>query len=108
MDDTGNAAKWIFEMKTPEGSEIRVYERDRWTVIPWNLTRSKEIVTMDTIVSPSDLFDKNGPQILEKGRLSSAQTRSIELRGNVYTLTFKSANASIIMTFDAATGALIE
>jgi hypothetical protein len=108
VDDTGKAAKWIFEMKTVAGSEIRVFERDTWTVIPWNLTKTKEIVTMDTIVSPSDLFNKSGPQILEMGRLSSAQTRSLELRGNVYTLTFKSASASTIMTFDAATGALIE
>jgi len=108
LDDTGKAAKWVFEMQSIAGTEMRVYDRNGWAVIPWNVTHDSGDINIDTIISPSALFNQSRPLLLERGLLSSSQTRDIELRDSEYTLTVSSANNSTIMRFNAVTGALIE
>jgi hypothetical protein len=108
LDENGWAGKWLFEVKSTGGTELRILDRHGWTSIPWNVTHSVESIKTDTIVSPSVLFNQSRSLILQNSPASSAPVREIELQGNVYTLTITSANASKIMKFDATTGALIE
>ena len=107
LDENGQAERWLFEVKTNQGKELRVFDRNGWTVIPWAVDNSMEEIKIDEIKSPSLLFSENRQLILQNGSASSA-VREIELRGNVYTLTIKSPDAAAVMVFDATTGALIE
>ena len=107
LDENGQAERWLFEVKTGSGKELRVFDRNGWTVIPWNVDNAMENISIDEIKSPSELFDQSKSLILQNGSVSSA-VREIELRGNVYTLTIKSPDTSAVMIFDATTGALIE
>ena len=105
VDENGWAARWLFEARSDSGSELRVFDRRGWTVIPWNVTHVTESISLDGIVSPTVLFNQSRSLIAENN--PSPSGREIELQGNVYTLTINSVNASRVMRFDATTGALI-
>jgi hypothetical protein len=108
LDENGWSEKWLFEIKTPEGAVLEIYDRHGWTMIPWNVPHSMEEINIDTVISPSDLFKQSSTLMHQNGSVSPASLREIELRGNVYTLTITSGKTSGVMKFDATTGALIE
>ncbi|MFA5268440.1 MAG: hypothetical protein WC379_10760 [Methanoregula sp.] len=108
LDENGWAEKWLFEVKTTDGTGLGVYDRHGWTIMPWNVPHTMEDINIDTVISPSALFRQSSTLILQNSSVSSAPSREIELRGNVYTLTITSEKASAVMKFDATTGALIE
>lgn len=108
LDENGWAESWMFEVKTTGGTGLGVYDRHGWTTMPWNVPHTMEEINIDTVISPSALFRQSSTLILRNGSVSSAPSREIELRGNVYTLTITSGTTSEVMKFDATTGALIE
>jgi hypothetical protein len=106
VDETGNATSWIFGAKQGTEAGLLVFDRSGWTLIPWNETRSLEVVDLDHI-SPDTLFYQNKALILGNTSPSVSERRDLELKNGIYTVTIVSGSPSRSITFNATTGALI-
>ncbi len=105
LDATGNAESWLFGTRSPEGNTLLVYERNRWTVIPWTATLPAEEIPFEKILLPDELISQNGNLI--SGTTAANDIREIELKNGIYSLTLTGGNTDRIIAFNATTGVLI-
>ena len=108
LDNSGNAERWVFWVKKGETSELRIYDRSGWTIIPWNSAISGEEIHVDRIVSPGDIFKPASIQIPNTTPSTLPVQRDLSLRNGVYRVTITSGSSSQILIFNATTGAPIE
>ena len=104
LDSAGNAESWLFGTRSPEGNQLQVYERNRWTTIPWNAKIPAEEIKFNNILLPQDLINQSRDEIM--GTSGSGTIRVIELNNGIYTLTINEGSADRILAFNATTGAL--
>lgn len=105
LDATGNAESWLFGTRSPNGNRLQVYDRNRWTAIPWNSTLPSEEIQFDRILLPEELINQSRNEIM--GTAGPTGIREIELKNGIYSLTLKVGSTDRILTFNATTGALI-
>jgi hypothetical protein len=106
LDDSGNAAGWIFGTYNGSEAEFLVYDRTGWTTIA-NATLPSDEIVLDNVVSPGFLFNKNKEIISRNPSPGIPERRDLELQQGIYKLTITSGNATRILTFNATTGTLI-
>jgi hypothetical protein len=82
-----------------------VYDRNRWTAIPWPETLPSEEIQFDRILLPEALITKNKNEIA--GTAGPNRIREIELKNGIYSLTLTHDSTDVILAFNATTGALI-
>ena len=107
LDISGNALTWLFGVRQTTGTEVLMYDRAGWKIIPWNATLPSEEIILNQVVSPNTLFIKNKDVIFGASSHSIQERRDLELKQGVYTLTITTENTSRILTFNATSGALI-
>lgn len=105
LDITGSAESWLFVTRSPGGNELKVYNRNRWTTIPWNATLPSEEIPFDRILLPEELINQSRNEIA--GTAGPNGIREIELKNGIYSLTVKEGSKDRILAFNATTGALI-
>jgi len=105
IDATGNAESWVFGTRSLEGNKLLVYERNRWTVIPWTATLPSEEIPFEKILLPDELIGQNRNEI--SGTTMASGIREIELKNGIYSLTLTEGNTDLILAFNATTGVLI-
>ena len=107
VDSSGNAITWLFGVRQSTGTELLMYDRAGWKIIPWNAILPSEEIILNQVVSPNTLFIKNKDVIFGASSHSIQERRDLELKQGVYTLTITTENTSRILTFNATSGALI-
>ena len=107
MDESGNAASWVFGVKNTTTTALLVYDGKGWTVIPWIITSLPSEDIDDQTVSPGKLFAQNKAVIFSGSSPATAERRDFELKEGIYTITITSGNTNRILTFNATTGVLI-
>jgi hypothetical protein len=107
VDESGNAASWIFGVKNSSSTLLLVYNGRDWAVIPWIITPLPSEIMRDNVVSPGKLFAQNTAIIISNSSRTSAERRDLELKEGVYTITITSGTTNRILVFNASTGALI-
>lgn len=105
LDLKGNAKSWLFGTRSSWGNQLQVYDRNRWTAIPWNVTFPSEAIQFDRILLPEDLINQNSNEIA--GTAGSNGIREIELKNGIYLLTITAGSSDRILAFNATTGVLI-
>ena len=105
LDATGSAESWLFGTRSPEGNTLLVYERNRWTVIPWTATLPSEEIPFEKILLPDELISQNRNEI--SGTTGASGIREIELKNGIYSLTLTGGSTDLILAFNATTGVLI-
>lgn len=104
LDEMGNAESWLFGTHSLEGNQLQVYERNRWTTVPWNAKITSEEIKFKNILLPQELINQSRNEI--RGTTGSGTIRVIELNNGIYTLTITEGNTERILAFNATTGAL--
>ena len=107
VDSSGNATIWLFGVRQSTGTELLMYDRAGWKIIPWNAILPSEEIILNQVVSPNTLFIKNKDVIFGASSHSIQERRDLELKQGVYTLTITTENTSRILTFNATSGVLI-
>ena len=107
VDSSGNATIWLFGVRQSTGTELLMYDRAGWKIIPWNATLPSEEIVLNQIVSPSTLFVQNKEVVFSSASPSIPERRDLTLKQGIYILTINSGSTSRILTFNATTGALI-
>ena len=107
VDSSGNAISWLFGVRQSTGTELLMYDRAGWKIIPWNATLPSEEIVLNQVVSPNTLFVQNKEVIFSSSSQSIPDRRDLILKQGIYTLTVNSGSKSRILTFNATTGALI-
>jgi hypothetical protein len=107
IDNSGNATSWLFGVRQSTGTEVLMYDRAGWKIIPWNATLPPEEIILNQVVSPNTLFIKNKEVIFGASSPSIQERRDLVLKQGVYTLTITSENSSRVLSFNAISGALI-
>ena len=107
VNSSGNAITWLFGVRQSTGTELLMYDRAGWKIIPWNATLPSEEINLDKVVSPSTLFIQNKKVVFSSSSPSVQERRDLVLKEGVYTLTITSGSTSRILTFNATSGALI-
>jgi len=107
VDSSGNATTWLFGVRKSTGTELLMYDRAGWKIIPWNATLPSEEIILNQIVSPNTLFIQNKEAVFSASSPSIPERRDMVLKQGIYTLTINSGTNSRILTFNATTGALI-
>ena len=104
VDESGNAASWVFGVKNANTTELLVYNGRGWTAIPWIITTLPSEIIDNRIIFPKNLFAQNKATIFSDppGR------RDIELKDGIYTVTITSGTNVRTLTFKAFSGAPIE
>jgi len=105
LDVTGNAKSWLFGTRSPGGNRLQVYDRNRWTAIPWNATLPSEEIQFDRILLPEELINQSRNEIA--GTVGPNSIREIELKNGIYSLTLTEGSTERILAFNATSGALI-
>lgn len=105
LDETGNAESWLFGTRSPGGNQLQVYDRNRWTAIPWTAPLPSEEIQFDRILLPEKLINQSRTDIA--GTAGQNRIREIELKNGIYSLTLSEAGTDRILSFNATTGALI-
>jgi hypothetical protein len=82
LDEMGNAESWLFGTQSLEGNQLQVYERNRWTTIPWNTKIPAEEIKFNNILLPQDLINQSRDEI--RGTSGSGTIRVIELNNGIY------------------------
>jgi hypothetical protein len=107
VDSSGNAQTWLFGVRHSTGTDLLMYDRAGWKIIPWSATLPSEEIILDQVVSPNTLFIKNKDAIFSASSPSIQERRDLVLKEVLYTLTITTENTSRILTFNATSGALI-
>jgi len=107
VDSSGNAITWLFGVRQTTGTDVLMYDRAGWKIIPWNAILPSEEIILNQVVSPNTLFIKNKEEIFGASSPSIQERRDLVLKQGVYTLTITSGSTSRILTFNATSGALI-
>jgi len=107
VDISGNATTWLFGVRKSTGTELLMYDRAGWKIIPWSATLPSKEIILNQVVSPNTLFIKNNDEIFSASSASVQERRDLVLKDGLYTLTITSGSTSRILTFNATTGALI-
>jgi hypothetical protein len=105
LDESGNAASWVFGINQGSVAKLLVYDRTGWTVFPWSI-RVQEEIALDQVTPPGTLFSRNKAAITGASQ-AVPERRDLELQQGIYTLTIYSGSTNRILTFNATTGALI-
>ena len=87
VDNSGNAETWLFGVRHSTGTELLMYDRTGWKIIPWNATLPSEEIILNQVVSPNTLFIQNKDVIFSASSPSIPERRDLELKQGVYTLT---------------------
>ena len=106
MDESGNAASWVFGINQGPGAKLLVYDKTGFTAFNWS-THIPEKISLDQIVYPDTLFARNKAIIVTTPSQTGSERRDLELQQGIYTLTIYSGSTNRILTFNATTGALI-
>lgn len=107
VDRSGNALNWLFGVHQSTGTELLMYDRTGWKIIPWNATLPSEEILLDQVLSPGTLFIRNKDVIFNASSLSDTGRRDLVLKDGIYTLTINSGSTSRTLMFNASTGELI-
>jgi hypothetical protein len=106
IDEQGTATSWIFGVSGDKGPVYLVNDVTGWTTIE-HVTLPSEKISLDTIVTPENLFKQNSEAILHGSSKAGSERWDLELQRGVYTLTITSGGSTRSLTFNATTGALI-
>jgi hypothetical protein len=104
LDISGKAEHWMFGVSLPSGSSLFLSDKTGWTATPWSSRLPEKEVRVGTFISPEDLFVKNKNSILPDPSTAGSDTRELDLRGGVYSLTITSGGSTRYLTFNATTG----
>lgn len=104
LDTTGRSAQWMMGVNLTSGTMLMISDPRGWTRIPWSSRLPAQEIPLDKIISPEELFAKNKDSILSDSSLSISETRDLDLREGVYSLTITSGGSVRYLTFDAITG----
>jgi hypothetical protein len=107
IDSSGNAVTWLFGVRHSTGTELLMYDRAGWKIIPWSATLPSEEIILNQVVSPNTLFIQNKDVIFGTSSPSVQERRDLALQEGTYTLTITSGSTTRIFTFNTTTGALI-
>ena len=107
LDRSGNAVSWLFGVHKSTGTELLMYDRTGWKIIPWNATLPSKQILLDQVVPPGTLFIQNKGIIFNATSPSITERRDLILKQGVYTLTINSGSSSRTLMFNATTGVLI-
>jgi hypothetical protein len=107
MDSAGDASSWLFGVYQGNGTVLLIYDRTGWNINPWNAMLPAEEILLDGVVPPGTLFTRNKESIFTAASLAVPESRDMELKEGVYTLTIRSGSTSRILMFNAITGGLM-
>ena len=107
VDNSGNAVSWLFGVRQSTGTELLMYDRTGWKIIPWNATLPSEEILLDQVLPPGTLFIRNKDVLFNATSPSITERRDLILKQGVYTLTINSGSSSRTLMFNATTGVLI-
>jgi len=107
VDESGNARNWIFAVRRTSETEMLAYDGKNWVTIPWSAPLDLEEITVDSIISPAQLFSRNAAVIVRSPPPADPERRELELKQGIYTLTITSGSTSRVLAFNATTGELI-
>ena len=105
IDKSGNARIWSFGITTNSGTEFRAYDGSVWTIIVLSEPFPISEISVDKIISPQEVFEKNQDMIFGTSP-SDISVREIEIQDGVYTLTIN--KSPWILRFDAGTGVTLD
>nr|WP_321350316.1 hypothetical protein [uncultured Methanoregula sp.] len=106
LDRNGDAASWIFVVQDNNRTSIVTAEQKGTTLSEWRGAFSRQEIRMESVISPADLFRKNGPAIFLNEQENQTLSRDLVLSMNNYTLTIAGKGEKRVLVFDAGTGAL--
>jgi hypothetical protein len=104
LDDAGNARQWIFGINNGKTNELRVYDHNGWTVVPYGGSLPSHEILPDAVIFPGRLFSENRVAILGDTLSPAPQHRDLDLRNGTYRITITSGNSSRILIFNATSG----
>jgi len=105
LDGMGNAESWLFGIRSSAGNEMRIYDRNHWTAIPWAATLPSEEIRFDQILVPEELINQSRNEIA--GTTGKNSIQEIELKNGIYSIILTEGSSDRILAFNATTGGLI-
>jgi hypothetical protein len=107
LDDAGNARQWIFGINNGKTNELRVYDHNGWTIVPYGGSLPSHEIVPDAVISPRRLFSENHVTILGDTLSPAPQYRDLDLRNGTYRITITSGSTSRILIFNATSGEVV-
>jgi hypothetical protein len=106
LDRNGDAASWIFVVQNNNRTSIVTAEQKGTTLSEWKGAFPRQEIPVESVISPADLFRKNGPAIFQNEKDNQTISRDLVLSMNNYTLTIAGKGEKRVLVFDAGTGTL--
>jgi hypothetical protein len=103
VDDSGNAASWVFGVGSSPDNTMIMFDGNTWTTTSSGGSLSSNEISLSGVVDPASLFKQNQQAINEGSHSGSPVTRSLVLSDGVYTL----RSDKTMLTFNASTGTRI-
>jgi hypothetical protein len=103
------ARSWIIGRETTEGSSLLIYSpREGWREESWMVPLPDEEITLDDIVSPTELYAQNEQVIGDAMAAANVSKTDLELTGMNYTVIVRSSTNISTLSFYADTGEMVE
>jgi hypothetical protein len=106
MNETGEAASWMFAIRHGNISSVATFDRYGETVVDWPAGFPGQEISLDQIVPPKELFDRNRALLFSPPEDNITVSRDLTLTGNNYTITITGHGKIRVLEFDAKSGAL--
>jgi hypothetical protein len=103
IDDSGNAASWVFGVGSSPDNTMILFDGNTWTTTSYGGSLSSEEISLSGVVDPATLFSQNQQAINGMSPPKSPVPRSLVLSDGVYTL----RSDKTMLTFNASTGTRI-
>ena len=107
LNESSDAQSWVFTVRHENQTSLVIYDNHGKSAMKWPGAYPEAEISLDNIVKPKELFDRNRDVIFQQSRTTAPERREIRLANGNYTLTISGNGQERILIFDASTGALI-
>ncbi|MGD1005008.1 MAG: hypothetical protein ABR887_06240 [Methanoregulaceae archaeon] len=107
LENDGRALKWMFGITYENQSAMMYYDQAGWQSILWQGGLPEKEIVIGSILSPSEIIQKNIGIIFGSNPSQNNRIERLELNNGIYTLTVYRQDMKQIFSFDAVSGVLI-
>jgi hypothetical protein len=107
LTESGQASRWTYAVRHMNRIFLITQDRYGQSVIEWNASMPKDELTMDRIISPSELFSRNRVLIFSHSANDKQNHLSLTLINGTYFVRITGKESAKVLTFNAETGALL-